>query len=158
MKKTFPLIIFLVVIISSCEFPEMKPLKLKKDFLSLQSELKNPGGFESVGITNNSNTRNGTTRNTIELNLVNGKELPADENALNTLIKSKAKIIADQLENKKDYLYIKVKLESNSQNGIVSKSITRDFTFYFDELEEENPAQPDSLKADSVQITPAQLD
>jgi hypothetical protein len=154
MKRTFPVFILLLVLafISSCEFPKMKPMQMKEDFFGIQAKLTSPENFEQTGISNTSNTRNGVTVNSIEINLLNGKNLPRHPDSLQAIAKRKAKIVADEIGNPEDYANITVNIKTESKSGLISKSTRRSFSFSFAELKTDSVPSIDSLPQDSVII------
>ena len=123
-------------------------MQLNRDASAIQAELKNPGNFAGVGITNTSNSEDGITVNSIIIELTNGQDLPAD---LNAFAKTKAKILADAVINKNDFASIEVKIISQSTSGMVTSSSSRTFDFSFADLAPENSEPIDSLHTDSVQ-------
>ncbi len=131
-------------------------MQLKKDFLQIKPQLENPGAFETVGLSNISNNYNGATSNSIEINLVNGKELPADAEGLRFLAKTKAAILAAELINKKDYQKITVNIKTESKSGIITRTSKETFSFSFEELEEEAPPL-DSIQNDTIIVNSADL-
>jgi hypothetical protein len=149
MKNLYSQLVFLFVLaaFSACKFPKIKQMQLNKDMAVVQEELKNPGNFSGVGITNNTNNSNGIVINSITVTLTNGKDLPAD---LNEFAKEKAKLLADAIINKGDYASIEVIIKSESSNGIVSTSTSRTFDFSFEDLKPAEPEKADSLHADSI--------
>lgn len=156
MKKSHILFLFVLSFAAACKFPEMKQVQLKRDFQKIQADLNNPGEFESVGITSNTTNTNGVTASSVEINLLNGKNVPSNADSLQLFIKRKAQLLANDITNKADYSNITVNLKTESKSGIISKSTERSFSFSFKELEEVIPAI-DSVKNDSININSSDL-
>jgi hypothetical protein len=160
MKKN--LFLLLSVFLLSCGFPKSKPIKFNRDETDVKSEIQKEGAFKTVEFSSNVyfKGKSTATTNVLAIILKQGTDLPKEINRpdekLKLFARTKAKIVADALENKNEFDAIEVHFIIETKSGVVTTTTDRNFTFSLHELESENNSSTDTIRKDSLLPNPGE--
>lgn len=101
---------------------------------SLQLELNKIVSCESIAINGTEITRNKKTSYELEIGILNGNDIPSDQNEMIELGKQIAKTIKNGLQNKNEFDIYKVLFISRSENGGFTRQESRSKEFKSAEL------------------------
>lgn len=121
--KTFSILLFSLLIIESCTLTTTKTKSaiLNEPSDSLQTALKQIVSCENFNVDGKEITTDGKTNSVLEIDIVNGHGIPADENQMNALGKRVAVTVKDALQDKNEYNVFKVLFVTIEENGGVTK-------------------------------------
>ncbi|MHA4811673.1 hypothetical protein ACX0G9_26490 [Flavitalea flava] len=129
------LLFFAVFALFSCHFELPITPVFTKEFTAIQQEIGITGHFAKVGVTvSRSQLLEKEAMNVLTLLLINGKDLPATQEGLDSLAKVNALILKQAIKNSRDYRRITVIIENSTHNGIVETSNQNQFVYLVKEL------------------------
>lgn len=127
-------VICLLLALQSCSIPGLKMPKFKRDFTAIQQDLVKQGDFESASLMAHANSTPGESTLGLTIDLVNGKNVPADHKEQNELARNAARIVAKDLQNPGDYDWLEVEIVRQSNSGLVTQTFKQSFRFSKEEI------------------------
>ncbi len=134
--KTFSFLLFSLLIIESCTLTTTKqkaPVFSESDD-SLQSELNQLVTCQNLNVDGKEITTEGKTSSVLEIDVVNGRGIPAKEDQMAALGKRIAAKIKEALQDKNEYNAYKVLFVAVRENGSVTQRKWRGKIFQSNEL------------------------
>ena len=118
------LLLFISVITSliSCTFTTTKSIDpIFSDTSTIRSELRRTISAENINLDGKQITTDGKLTTEMDINIINGKDVPTNEAEIKNLGKSIAEIIKNNLKNKDQFETYKVLFVSVVQTGFTTK-------------------------------------
>ncbi|MEM7512630.1 MAG: hypothetical protein AAF388_16970 [Bacteroidota bacterium] len=137
MRKIYCIAALLIGIIG-CTFPSVIKPKFEKNSKEVINDLKSLSDFEEAGIRWNASTFKGESTHELIIQLLNGKDLNRDQEAMNELGKEALKIVFNSIENEAAFQIYKVIFVDKKGIGPVSNSYNQVIIFQPEDVLPEN--------------------
>lgn len=134
MKNTLILTIFIILSIVNCNFPEAKKPQLERDWSLIESDLKNVSNFQNVGLNCRTFSSGDKVIHSLNVSLINGKNLPESDDQLKDIAKNALKIAINSISNEEEYHRFITIFITKNDGGIVKTNKAVPFEFKLEEL------------------------
>ncbi|MGN6600803.1 MAG: hypothetical protein ACTHK8_00040 [Ginsengibacter sp.] len=134
--KTFTFLLFSLLVIESCTLTTTKQKMpvFSESGDSLRTELNQLVVCEDLNVDGKQVTTDGKTSSVLEIDVVNGRGIPANEDQMAALGKRIAVKIKEALQDKNEYNTYKVLFVAVRENGSVTQRKWRGKIFQSDDL------------------------
>lgn len=132
--KLLAFVLFISITIFSCTFPEIKKAKLEKELNEIVEDLKNIKDFEDAGFKWGVRTLGDKQSHYLQIQLINGEDLPKEEEILKSIGKEAFVKVFDSIENEEEYDDFKVIFTQKKSLGIASSTVNKEYIYTIEEI------------------------